>query len=250
MSILRSSPPVLPAGKPVPGRARPLSPVPVLQSGDRLTRDEFERRYEQTPEHFKAELVEGVVYVASPVRMNLHGRPTRLLSTWMGVYESQTPGVFGGDNATARLDLDNEPQPDLLLMIDPAAGGQAGIDAEDYVVGAPELVAEIAASSASIDLNAKLNVYRRTQVREYIVWRPAEGAIDWFTHDGSTFVPLAPSQDGILRSSVFPGLWLDVPALLAGDIARVLEVVRQGAATPEHQAFIDQLATRAHSAGG
>src|SRR5205823_5660159 len=135
------------------------SPPPPLEPGDRLSREEFERRYEAMPELKKAELIEGVVHLPSPVRMMRHGRPHAGIITWLGVYDANTAGVWVVDNTTLRLDLDNEPQPDAALMIEPDCGGQVRLTSDDYVEGAPELVAEVAASSASIDLHAKLRVY-------------------------------------------------------------------------------------------
>jgi Uma2 family endonuclease len=219
----------------------PLPVFPPLEPGDRLTREEFERRYEAMPHLKKAELIEGVVHMPSPVRYARHGQPSRHLSMWLGVYEAATPGVHGADNSTVRLDMDNEFQPDGLLMIDPALGGQARISADDYIELAPELVAEISASTVSIDLNAKMNVYRRTQVCEYVVWRVLDRAIDWFVQRQGRFENLVPASDGLLRSEAFPGLWLDADALVCGDLARVLAVVQQGAASPEHAAFVARL---------
>jgi Uma2 family endonuclease len=212
-----------------------------LEQGDHLTRDEFERRYEAMPDLKKAELIEGVVYMPSPVRVNYHGRPHLHFATWIGVYESATPGILGADNTTARLDLVNEPQPDLLLLIHPTRGGQARISEDDYIEAAPELVAEVAASSASYDLHDKLEVYRRNGVREYIVWRVLESQVDWFVLHGDRYERLAPDADGLLRSTVFPGLWLDPAALVGGDLARALAVVQQGVASPEHAAFVARL---------
>jgi len=126
--------------------------VPPLENGDRLTRDEFERRYAAMPEHVRAELVEGVVIMASPVRHTMHGAPHADLLSWAAIYRAGTPGVFGGADATVRLDLDNELQPDVYLLIDPARGGKARIDKDDYIKGAPEFIAEIAASTVSHDL--------------------------------------------------------------------------------------------------
>src|SRR5256714_11903768 len=145
--------------------------VPPLENGDRLTRPEFERRYEAMPHLKKAELIEGVVFMPSPVRQPEHSRPQFNLITWLGQYCTFTPGVEGGDNGTLRLDLDNEPQPDAFLRILETHGGQSRVDAERYVTGAPELVAEVAASSVSLDLHAKFHVYRRNGVKEYVVWR-------------------------------------------------------------------------------
>src|SRR5437867_11206235 len=219
--------------------ANELMPILPLENGDRLTREEFERRYDAMPNLKKAELIEGVVYMPSPVRHRRHGRPHLRLIGWLSLYEAATP-VEGGDNSTARVDLDNEPQPDALLLIDPARGGQALIDPDDYVQGAPELVAEIAASSASYDLHTKLNVYRRNGVREYLVWRTLDRVGDWFVLRQDQFVALVPDA-GILKSEVFSGLWLDADALIRGDMARVLAVVQQGLGSPEHAAFLTWL---------
>ena len=219
----------------------PAVSVPLLEPGDRLTLAEFERRYEAMPEVKKAELIEGVVYLPSPVRMDVHAGPQADLLTWLGVYRSATPGISAGDNATLKLDNDNMPQPDALLMVDPPEGGQASIDSKGYITGAPELVAEVASSSVSIALHAKLNDYRRRGVREYIAWRVLDRAIDWFILRDGEFLPLSPGDDGILRSEVFPGLWLNVGAMLEGKLDLVLGTLQPGIATQEHQNFVDTL---------
>jgi Uma2 family endonuclease len=225
-------------------RAKPAEPidrppaVPPLENGDSLSRAEFERRYDAMPDLKKAELIEGEVYVGSPVRVRQHGKPHFLLGGWLAAYFAGTPGLEAGDNSSIRLNLDNMPQPDVFLMIQPERGGQARISEDDYVEGAPELAAEIAASSVSYDLGKKLHVYRRNEVREYIVWRVQDRAVDWFVLREGNYEPLIPGADGLLRSEVFPGLWLDPAALLRGDLATVLAVVQQGLASPEHAAFV------------
>jgi len=216
-------------------------PVPALESGDRLTRAEFERRYEGAPEKFKAELIEGVVYVASPVRI-FHGRPHAALMAWLTPYWIATPGVDIADNTTTRLDLDNEPQPDALLRIQ--IDGTSQISEDGYIEGAPELVAEIATSSATIDLGAKKNVYRRNGVQEYLVWQTFENRFSWFRLQAEEFVLIEPDADGIIRSRTFPGLWLAVSALLEGNMIEVLNVLQVGIADPAHQPFIQELAGR------
>ena len=224
--------------------AAPTVPVPRLEPGDRLTRAEFERRYEAMPDIKKAELIEGVVYMPSPVRMDVHGAPHADLLAWLATYRAATPGVSAGDNATLVLDNDNMPQPDGLLMIDAACGGQATIDSKGYIEGPPELIAEIASSTVSIDLHDKLHVYRRNGVRQYIAWRVLDRAIDWFILRDGEYVLLAPGADGVLRSEVFPGLWLNASAMLNGKLDAVLATLQQGIATPEHQDFVTWLASR------
>src|SRR5262249_7610364 len=147
---------------------------------------------------------------------------------WLAQYEVATPGVESGGDASLRLDLDNEPQPDALLLIDPARGGKARISPDDYVEGAPELVAEIAASSVSYDLGTKLNVYRRNGVLEYVVHRVLDREVDWFVLRQDRYERLSLDAAGVYRSEVFPGLWLDAPALVRRDLARVLAVLQQG----------------------
>lgn len=213
-------------------------PVPALEPGDRLSRAEFERRYAAMPHIKKAELIEGVVYMPSPVRMRRHGDPHSALVGCTFYYRAFTPIVFSGADTTARLDLDNEPQPDAMLLIDPLFGGQARISLDDYVEGAPEWVGEVSGSSVSFDLHTKLNVYRRNGVREYVVWRVQDKQIDWFVLRSGEFELLAADEAGILKSEVLPGLWLDAAALIRGDMPRVFEVLQQGLASPEHTAFI------------
>lgn len=218
--------------------------VPPLHSGDRLTIAEFERRYNATPKHIRAELVEGIVYVMGPpVSENYHARPHADFVTWLGVYKSFTPGVAAYDNGTVRLDTDNEFQPDAALRILPEYGGQSRTR-NNIIEGAPEFVAEIAASSVSYDLGEKLKVYRRTGVREYVVWRTWDGAIDWFALREGKFELQKPDANGLHKSEVFPGLWLDPAAMLSGEGVRVMEVLQQGLATAEHTQFVEQLKQR------
>lgn len=226
--------PTTTATPPVADRGR----VPPLENGDRLTRSEFERRYEAMPRLKKAELIEGVVHIPSPVRQTQHGEPHAHLIVWLGHYSAHCPGVRVGDNSTVRLDLDNEPQPDAVLFIDPARGGQAHLDEDGYIEGAPELVAEVTSSRASYDLHTKLHAYRRNGVREYVVWRVLDREIDWFVWRDGEYERLDPEAAGVLRSEAFPGLWLDPVALLSGEVATALAVLDQGLATAEHAAFV------------
>jgi len=233
----------VPAAKPIPrsGVADRDGAIPPLESGDRLTRREFERRYEAMRDLKKAELIEGVVYVTSPVRQRYHGKPHTSLIGWLFAYRARTPELELGANSTVRLDLNNEPQPDCLLFIQPEYGGQVEIDGDGYINGAPDLVAEVAASSASYDLHDKLQAYQRNGVREYIVWRVFERQIEWFVLRGARYEPLLPAEDGSLRSTIFPGLWLDPAALVNDDLVTLLNVLQRGLDSPEHAAFRAQL---------
>jgi len=224
-----------------------VASVPMLELGDRLTAAEFERRYDAMPELKKAELIEGIVFMPSPARYHRHSNPQSQLMASLAVYAAGTPGVETADNATVRLDQDNEPQPDTLLRIQTDRGGQTRISQDDYIEGPPELVAEIASSSVSFDLHTKLHVYRRSGVREYLVWRVLDREIDWFVLREGQYQRLAPDADGVLKSEVFPGLWLDVDALLRGDLPTVLSTLDRGTHTPEHAAFLQQLKSATES---
>jgi Uma2 family endonuclease len=213
--------------------------IPPLENGDKLTRWEFERRYQAMSHLRKAELIEGIVYMASPLRFESHAEPHANIIGWLALYKAATPGVRLGDNATVRLYLDNEPQLDALLRIE--RGGQSTISQDDYVEGTPELIVEIAASSASYDVHQKLNVYRRNQVQEYLVWRFYEQEFDWFRLQAGEYIKLEPDTNGIICSQMFLGLWLDKNALLTGDLAKVLAVLQLGLETPEHRDFVNKL---------
>ena len=223
----------------LPPRA-PDPRAPTLENGDRLTRCEFERRYALRPDLKKAQLIEGVVYMPSPVSV-AHAGPHAMIQTVLLVYAASTPGVHGYDNATLRLDLDNEPQPDALLRLAPEAGGRSRVSADDYLEGAPELVVEVAASSASIDLHDKLRAYRRNGVQEYVVWRTQEQCIDWFELTDGDYRPLPADDAGVVHSRVFPGLRLAVPALLNGDLAAALRELQVGIDADEHRRFAARL---------
>lgn len=216
----------------------------TLMAGDRLSRAEFERRYEAMPQLKKAELIEGVVYMPSPILID-HGEAQGTILGWLMNYGAATPGVQYAGNASVRLDLDNEVQPDALLRLHTRAGGQSRIGRKRFIDGAPELVVEIALSSASYDLHDKLKVYRRNGAQEYLIWRVLDGALDWFSLEESDYRPLPATEDGVVCSRVFPGLWLAVPALLQGELAVVLAVLQDGLRSPEHAAFVETLTAMA-----
>ena len=215
--------------------------MPALHSGDRLTRAEFERRYHAMPQTKKAELIEGIVYRLSPVS-KVHAEIHSRMNTILGVYAATTPGVLVGDNATVRLDPDNDPQPDVYLRLEEGLGGNTSTSADGYVEGAPELIVEVAASSSSYDLHDKKKAYRRNRVQEYIVWQIYEEHIVWFRLENEEYIAVPPDAKGILRSQIFPGLDLDVKALLKGDVAKALKTLQTGLASPAHKAFVRKLA--------
>lgn len=216
--------------------------IPPLENGDRLSRYEFERRYNAMPHLKKAELIEGLVHMAAALRFRSHGQPHGRILTWLGVYETVTTGVALGIEPTVRLDLDNEPQPDAVLLIEENAGGQSRLSEDDYIEGAPELVVEIAASTASIDLHAKKQAYRRNGVKEYIVWQVLDEKLSWFYLKEGEYLELPADENGVSCSQVFPGLWLDAKALLAGKMQQVLAILQLGLDAVEHQTFVEKLA--------
>jgi len=231
-----------PAGT-APGHVPAEAQKPALENGARLTRCEFERRYAAQRDIKKAELIEGIVFMPSPVRL-IHAEPHAAMHGLLVYYCAFTPGARVADNATVRLDFDNEPQPDVLLRIEPEAGGQSRVSDDGYLEGAPELVVEVAASSASIDMHAKLHAYRRNGVREYLVWRTEERRIDVFELVDGEYRPLAADDAGVVHSRIFAGLRFAIDALLDGNIAEALAVLGEGVQSVEHRQFVDRLATQ------
>lgn len=221
--------------------AKKVQRIPPLANGDHLTLMEFERRYAAMPE-LKAELVEGVVYMSSPVTID-HGDSHADLILWLATYRVSTVGIGLSDNVTVYLDADNEVQPDAALRIKPTMGGQTSETAKRFIKGAPELIAEIAVTSASFDLHEKMNVYRRSGVAEYIVWQVLSERLDWFRLQAGKYERVEPDAEGIIRSEIFPGLWLAVNKLLNGDLAGVLAELQKGIASAEHQAFVEKLSS-------
>lgn len=222
---------------PTPVRAV-ARPALSLENGDRLTRAEFERRYAAMARIKRAELIEGEVFMPSPVHHASHGKPHAHLIGWLVGYCAATPGTDLGDNVTVRLDQINEVQPDALLRLET---GQSHLSQDDFIEGAPELIVEVASSSAAIDLHRKLRVYLRSGVQEYLVWRTLDEQVDWFELREGEYAPLAADAHGVVRSRVFPGLWLAVQPLLAGDVAAVLAELHRGLAGEEHAVFVRKL---------
>ena len=235
----------MPAGPVTPVRKRKSRPrVPPLQNGDRLSRPEFERRFDATPGLERAELIEGVVYMPPPISDD-HSSVHSHMVTCLGVYSAATQGVASGLGGSLRLDLKNMPQPDGFLRIEETYRGQSKVGPDRYVEGAPERVAEVAVTSASYDLHAKLTAYRRNRVHEYLVLHVFDEAVDYFALRAGRYVAIRPASDGVLRSKVFPGLWLDPAALLRRNLRRVLDVLQHGLDSPQHRTFIAKLASAA-----
>jgi hypothetical protein len=231
---ITSTVPIVAESSPAPAR------IPPLQPGDHMTAEEFHCRYLAMPDLKKAELIDGVVFMPSPISIEGHGSPHVDLAGWLCVYRAFTPGVEAGDNSTVLIpDGKSEPQPDLLLRILPKCGGRTNT-IDKYVSGGPKHIDEIAASSVSYDLHSKLRVYHKAGVLEYVVWRVWDRAIDWFVRTEQDYQKIDP-EAGVYRSHVFPGLWLDADAMIGGDMQRVLAVLQQGLATPEHASFCEKL---------
>jgi hypothetical protein len=218
-----------------------MSGVSFLQSGDRMTQAEFHRRYEAYPDNVKAELIGGIVYMASPLSRP-HGVYHPELGGAFWVYKSGTPGIELLDNATTILGEWSEPQPDLALRILTEYGGQSRVTDDDYVAGPPELAAEISYSTHGLDLNEKLLDYKQAGVLEYVVLCIEDQEPHWLNLKSGR--ALKPDSRGIYRSRVYPGLWINAPALLDLDSARILSTVQDGLASKAHAAFVKQLQSR------
>ena len=214
--------------------------IPPVEAGDHLDQPTFHERYKAMPPAFRAELIGGVVVVPSPLSWR-HGSHHALIMTWLGNYTIATPGTSTGDNAMTILGETSEPQPDGTLIIEPASGGQTALSEDGYLTGPPELIVGVASSSASIDLHAKRRDYEQAGVLEYLVVVLRQRVIRWFVLQDGTYQEMSADVDGIFRSRVFPGLWLHADALLQPDGATVMDVLRQGLATPEHDAFVQRL---------
>jgi Uma2 family endonuclease len=222
-------------------RTHPPRILPPLVNGEHLDQPVFHERYEAMPPETRAELVGGVVCMPSPMRRD-HGKESRFVAGWLDRYERFTPGIEGADGATVKLDRQGEPQPDHFLLIQPECGGQTRVDADGYYTGAPELIVEVARASRYFDLNRKKADYDRAGVQEYVVVELDPNRIHWFIRRGDQFEDMRPGRDGVYRSKVFPGLWLDSESISAGNRDRRDEVLEQGLASRPHAAFVARLA--------
>ena len=220
-----------------------VPPAAQLESGDHMTQEEFLRAYERTPDHFKAELVGGIVFVASPLR-NPHATADGTLGGLFFYYSGHTPGVQHGNNATVLLGDGGVPQPDQYLRILPQHGGQSRTTADEYVEGAPELVAEISHATRALDLHEKRADYAQYGVKEYLVWCLEQPQLRWF--DMAQDRELMPDADGIYRIRTFPGLWINGAALLGQDFDALMSTLNAGLATPEHTEFVQRLSAAKH----
>ena len=224
----------------IPPRGPIRFAVPPLENGDHLTRDEFERRSNAMP-HIKAELLEGVVYMPAATRASYHSRPHQMIAALLSVYDANTPGTISFDAASVRLDLENMPQPDQALLLLPECGGQSKVSEDDYLENAPEFIWEISASTVSYDLKVKLPIYRKNGVKEYVVWRVIDDAIDWFVLRGTDYVKQELGTDGLLKSTIFPGLWVKPNDLIQQSMNSMLKTLDRGLASAEHADFVKKL---------
>ena len=231
---------------PSPSTALHRRHLPPLEAGDHLDQATFHARYEAMPPDFRAELIGGVVFVPSPLRKE-HGSHHALVMGWLTNYWIATPGTETLDNTTAILGDESEPQPDAALIIEPESGGQTSVSEDGYATGPPELIVEVASSSESIDLHRKRRDYEQAGVLEYVVVVLRQRVVRWFVLQDGTYREVEADASGLFKSRVFPGLWLDAPALLRRDGRQVMATLQHGIETPEHAAFVQQLQAR-HSA--
>jgi Uma2 family endonuclease len=228
---------------PAPPAVLSVLHLPPLEAGDHLDQTTFHARYEAMSPDFRAELIGGVVFVPSPLRSE-HGESHALVMGWLTNYWIATPGTRVRDNATAILGDDSEPQPDAALVIDSESGGQSSFSEDGYATGPPELIVEVASSSESIDLHAKRRDYEQAGVLEYVVVVLRQRVVCWFVLQDGTYREVEADVHGLFKSTVFPGLWLDAPALLRLDGRQVMATLQHGIETLEHAAFVQQLQAR------
>lgn len=213
--------------QPARGKSQPL-----LWEGQRLDRETFHRLYSDSPNLKLVQLIEGIVHMPSPMRFIHHGHPEVMMSTWLTYYSTFTTGVNSGGQSTLKIDDRNEYQPDGMLFYDK---GQLVIDDDGYLVGVPELVVEVSASTQSVDSKEKFQVYQKQGVKEYLLWNTQANDITWYGRGRSKFVPMKAGRDGVIKSKVFPGLWLNRTAMLQGDMALVLKTLQEGLESKVHQ---------------
>lgn len=214
--------------------------LPPLSAGQRLDPDTFHDRYEAMPPGTRAELIDGIVHMPSPLGSD-HSDMQFIAIAWLGCYQAAIPGVRGTDNASLRLGGSSEVQPDATLHIRAECGGQSRRERR-YSSGPPELVVEVSATTLATDLGVKRELYGRSGVREYLIVATEPGRVFWHARRDDQWIEVPPDPDGLHRSEAFPGLWLDPSALLADDIRGVLDALNRGLAMPEHAAFVEQLA--------
>ena len=213
--------------------------IPPLENGDRLTRAEFERRYEAMP-NVKAELIEGVVFIQKNRRVS-EGKASARFAVFLVTYALNIKEIESALRTSLVIDDANEYQPDVVLYVKENFGGNSYISADDYLEGSPELVVEIAASTASYDTTLKKNIYRRNGVKEYIIWRVDDEEIDWFAWEEGEYVSLEKDKNGVIESRFFGGLRLNVDAILSDDLAKVLNDLQKGLKSKKHKDFVKSL---------
>ena len=254
----RSAPPPdwWPNDRPNPFALSPAEAVAELADGARMTPRVFHLLYDRTPHGFRAELIERRVSVVSP-NAGGHAGPHLDFGTAIGLYRWSTPGVAGGIDQTARLAESGEAQPDLFLRIRLDHGGRVGtwnlVDGEqvpagddgDYLDAGPEFVLEVSRSSLGRDRGPKRRDYVRGGVREYVIADVRGRRLIRYDLVENPDEPTPAPPDGVLKSRAMPGLWLNAPALFAGDLAAVRKSCEAGLATPEHAAFAAKLAAAA-----
>lgn len=211
-----------------------------LRNGEHLSRPEFERRWDAMPNLKHAELIEGIVFMPPPTS-ELHGGSHSSVFRYLDRYAAATNGVSARITTSLRLDNKNEFQPDCFLRVESPTLGRSRVSADNYIEGAPELVAEVAVSSSDYDSHEKRDVYERMGVQEYLLWRVMDARLDWWVLRDGVYVALKPRSDSIHCSEIFPGLWLDLRAMLAGDHRRVTSVLDKGLRSAEHTAFVRKL---------
>ena len=207
----------------------PMSVLPApLREGDHLSREEFMRRWDAMPDLKFAELIDGIVYMASPVSPT-HGRFQSRLDYWLCTYQAANRGCEVGSNGTWLMTASSVPQPDLALRVLPERGGQSR-EEDGYFAGAPELIVEVSHTTTAKDAGAKLRLYERSGVREYIIVRPAKKQIIWRELVDGKYREIEPDGAGVFQSRVFPGLWLDSAALWEGNLPGLAAAVQRGIA--------------------
>ena len=209
--------------------------------GDCLSVNEFLRRYLPYRRHLKAELINGLVSLNRGVRADLEDLSNSVIQSWVRSYAGLTPGTRMDVNTIVILAWDTVPQPNIVLRVLSENGGKSRMTDGGTLKDAPELMVDFTTSHQTFDIRDKLGAFRRHGVAEYLVWWANDQKLDWFCLEQGKYALNLPDSNGVLTSPSFPGLRLNLSALLNRNSAAVMATLRRSLESSEHAGFVARL---------
>ena len=174
--------------------------------------------YALVPDRQKADLLDGVIYVASPDTYHGDQYTNFLARLLAGFCEARDLGKVFGSRFAFRLSPHRCPEPDVAVVL----ASRLHLVDDHGMTGGPDVAVEVVSrDSRTRDYRDKRRIYEESGVSEYWLVDPIKGRADFLVLEAGKYQSAVLDDGSIFRSRVLPGFFLDGRWLFGEDLPKV-----------------------------